>query len=45
MKEALFKCQECGQKFYTLAAAERAHNTGCPKCNGKDIDIVRVWDK
>lgn len=38
-KKALFECQECGKKFYTVAAAENAANTGCPKCNGVDIDI------
>ena len=35
----MFKCQECGKKFRTVAAAERAVNNGCPKCNGGDIDI------
>jgi Zn finger protein HypA/HybF involved in hydrogenase expression len=35
-----FECQECGKKFYSVAAAERALNEdGCPKCGGSDIDI------
>jgi len=45
MTEALFKCQECGKKFYTVAAAERASNIGCPKCNGVDIDVILEWEK
>ena len=35
----LFECQECGKKFYSVKAAERASWNGCPKCNGMDIDI------
>ena len=38
-KIAVFKCQECGKKFYTTATAEKAANLGCPKCGGVDIDI------
>jgi hypothetical protein len=36
-----FACQECGYKFRTLAAAERASfgPDGCPKCGGADIDL------
>jgi hypothetical protein len=34
-----FKCQECGKKFKTARAAERASYDGCPKCGGCDIDI------
>jgi predicted nucleic acid-binding Zn-ribbon protein len=34
-----FKCQECGKKFKTVAAAERASYHGCPKCGGTDIDL------
>lgn len=39
-KVPLFACQECGKKFYTAAAAERASfgDHGCPKCGGSDID-------
>lgn len=35
----MFLCQECGRRFYTTAAAERAANNGCPDCGGKDIDL------
>jgi predicted nucleic acid-binding Zn-ribbon protein len=35
----MFKCQECGKKFKTTQAAERASNNGCPKCGGVDIDL------
>ena len=38
MREPLFACQECGRKFYTVKAAEKASNDGCPGCNGTDID-------
>jgi len=38
--EALFKCQECGKKFATLRAAEKASWSGCPKCGGCDVDIA-----
>jgi hypothetical protein len=39
-KEPLFECQECGKKYYTEKAAERAMfgNSGCPGCGGSDID-------
>lgn len=33
-----FACMECGKKFKTLKAAERAADRGCPKCGGVDID-------
>lgn len=41
-RKPLFTCQECGKKFYTTAAAERASfgDHGCPKCGGSDIDIA-----
>ena len=34
-------CLECGRKFYTYAAAERAVRSihGCPGCGGVDIDL------
>jgi hypothetical protein len=35
----MFKCQECGKKFRTVAAAERAANNGCPGCGGVDVDV------
>lgn len=34
----MFRCQECGKKFKTVRAAEKAANDGCPKCGGVDID-------
>ena len=36
-----FVCQECGYKFKTLKAADRASysDSGCPKCGGSDIDV------
>jgi predicted nucleic acid-binding Zn-ribbon protein len=34
-----FACQECGKKFKTTTAAERAMLDGCPKCGGCDIDV------
>jgi hypothetical protein len=30
---------ECGRKFRTVNAAERAANNGCPGCGGVDIDL------
>lgn len=41
-KQALFKCQECSHKFYTLKTAEKAiyGTEGCPKCGGTDIDAA-----
>ena len=35
----MFKCLECGRKFRTTKAAERAANDGCPNCGGVDIDL------
>lgn len=35
----MFKCQECGRKFKTAKAAQRASNNGCPGCGGVDIDL------
>lgn len=45
-----FACQECGHKFKTIAAAEKAAfgPNGCPKCGGADIDeavSVRVNER
>ncbi len=42
MKIALFECLECGKKFYSTKAAEKAANDGCPKCGGVDIDVPRT---
>lgn len=41
-RKPLFACQECGKKFYTVTAAEKASlgPDGCPKCGGSDIDEV-----
>jgi len=37
-----FACVECGHKFRTVKAAERAGfgPDGCPKCGGSDIDLA-----
>jgi len=35
-----FACMECGKRFRTIAAAERASSIGCPKCGGVDIDLA-----
>jgi hypothetical protein len=35
----MWKCQECGRKFRTVKAAERAASDGCPGCGGVDIDV------
>lgn len=32
-------CQECGKRFLTVKAAEKASFNGCPKCGGVDIDL------
>lgn len=39
--ENCFFCQECGHKFKTVRAAEKASfsDRGCPGCGGSDIDI------
>jgi predicted nucleic acid-binding Zn ribbon protein len=37
-----FACQECGRKFKSTAAAEKASYNGFPKCGGTDIDIDRA---
>jgi DNA-directed RNA polymerase subunit RPC12/RpoP len=45
-----FKCMECGHKFRTVKAAEKAAfgEHGCPKCGSSDIDLggvpaVKKW--
>ena len=35
----MFRCLECGKKFRTVKAAERASHNGCPGCGGVDIDL------
>jgi predicted nucleic acid-binding Zn-ribbon protein len=35
----MYVCLECGRKFKTTAAAERAADRGCPKCGGVDVDL------
>jgi len=37
-----FACTECGHKFKTIKAAEKASfgDHGCPKCGGSDIDLA-----
>ena len=35
-----FGCLECGRKFRSASAAERATLSGCPGCGGVDIDII-----
>lgn len=39
--EPAFACTECGHKFRTIKAAERAAfgDKGCPKCGSSDIDL------
>lgn len=37
-----FQCMECGKRFRTTRAAERASMNGCPKCGGVDIDLEPV---
>lgn len=38
----MFACQECGRKFKTTKAAERAVDKGCPGCGGSDIDVEQA---
>jgi DNA-directed RNA polymerase subunit RPC12/RpoP len=38
-KKADYICLECGKKFYSTKAAERASWNGCPNCGGVDIDL------
>lgn len=35
----MYVCLECGKKFKSEKAAERATDDGCPKCGGTDIDL------
>ncbi len=36
-----FVCLECGRKFKTVKAAEKAAfgDSGCPQCGSSDIDL------
>ena len=45
-REVLFHCQECGRKFYSVAAARKAsfEDAGCPGCGGSDIDVAPLDD-
>lgn len=36
----IWTCLECGKKFKSVKAAEKATSEGCPKCGGVDIDLV-----
>ena len=46
MKNSGFACMECGHRFRTAKAAERASfgPNGCPKCGSSDIDF-NPYDK
>lgn len=35
----MWKCLECGKKYRTARAAERAARDGCSNCGGVDIDL------
>lgn len=39
-----YTCLECGHKFKTVKAAEKAAfgDAGCPKCGGSDIDLAPI---
>lgn len=41
-----FECMECGHKFRTVKAAERAAfgDSGCPKCGASDINLGSADD-
>lgn len=39
-EKEVFQCMECGKKFKTVKAAEKAQQDGCPKCGGSDIDLA-----
>lgn len=40
----MYVCLECGKKFKTEKAAEKAVDDGCPKCGGTDIDLEVTSD-
>ena len=37
-----FECMDCGRKFKTTKAAERASKRGCPKCGSTDVDLEEM---
>jgi len=40
-KKPEFVCLECGHKFYSVHAAEKAaFGDGCPSCSGSDIEVA-----
>ena len=40
-KQPEFVCLECGQKFYSAHAADKAaFGDGCPSCSGSDIEVA-----
>ena len=40
-KKPEFECLECGHKFYSVHAAEKAaFGDGCPSCSGSDIEVA-----
>lgn len=39
MREPKFQCLECEKLFYSVRAAEKATEEGCPSCGGVDIDL------
>lgn len=41
----MYACQECGRKFKSQKAAEKAADEGCPKCGGVDIDLHNDTEK
>lgn len=36
----MYICLECGQRYKSTRAAQRAIDNGCRKCGGVDIDIA-----
>lgn len=40
-KPVVATCLECGKKFHSVKAAEKAAfgDAGCPKCGGADIEV------
>ena len=40
-KQPEFVCLECGHKFYSVHAADKAASgDGCPSCSGSDIEVA-----
>jgi predicted nucleic acid-binding Zn-ribbon protein len=40
----MYACIECGRKFKSEKAAEKAADDGCPNCGGVDIDLEVTSD-